>query len=116
VDWVRNLVRLPDPGTSEGQQADRIRRRLDVVLPQPPIFDHVAREVFRFVRTMTVDDVVAMLGTYSGVIVASPQDRARKLAEARAALEERFPGSELIDVPMRASCWRADRIARAAES
>jgi hypothetical protein len=57
-----------------------------------------------------------MLGTYSGVIVASPQDRARKLAEARAALEERFPGSELIDVPMRASCWRADRIARAAES
>ncbi|MCV7100498.1 class I SAM-dependent methyltransferase [Mycobacterium palustre] len=114
VDWVRNLVPPPGPGTPEAHQADRTRRRLDVVLPQPPIFDNIAREVFRFVRTMTVSDVVAMLGTYSAVIVSSPDDRARKLAAARAALEQRFPGAELIDVPMRASCWRADRIARTA--
>jgi SAM-dependent methyltransferase len=115
VDWVRNLVRLPSVDSSDAQPDDRIRRRLDVVLPDPPIFHDIARETFRFVRTMTVADVVAMLGTYSGIIVASPDDRARKLAEARAALAERFPGADVIDVPMRASCWRADRIARAAE-
>ncbi|OBG18658.1 class I SAM-dependent methyltransferase [Mycobacterium sp. 852002-51057_SCH5723018] len=114
VDWVRNLVRLPSVDSSDAQPDDRIRRRLDVVLPEPPIFHNIARETFRFVRTMTVADVVAMLGTYSGVIVASPDDRARKLADAGAALAERFPGADVIDVPMRASCWRADRIARAA--
>jgi SAM-dependent methyltransferase len=115
VDWVRDLVRLPSADSSDAQAADRIRRRLDVVLPEPPIFHNIARKTFRFVRTMTVADVVAMLGTYSGVIVASADDRARKLAEARAALAERFPGADVVDVPMRASCWRADRIARATE-
>lgn len=116
VDWVRDLVRLPGAETPEMQSGDRIRRRLDVVLPQPAIFGNIARQTFRFVRTMTVGDVIAMLGTYSGVIVASPEDRARKLAEARAALTRRFPGADVVDVPMRASCWRADRIARGGQT
>lgn len=116
VDWVRNLDdRLPIQDTSKAESPDRIRRRLDVALPQPSAFRDIARETFRFVRTMTVDDVVAMLGTYSGVIIASPDDRTRRLGEARAALEARFPGADVIDVPMRAWCWRADRIARSGE-
>jgi hypothetical protein len=89
-----------------------MRRRLDVVLPEPQIFDNIAREKFQFARTMTVEDVVAMVGTYSRVIVASPDDRSRRLAQARAAVEARFPGADTIEVPMRAWCWRADRIAR----
>ena len=48
-------------------------------------------------------DVVAMLGTYSRLIVAFPDDRTQRLAEARAALEARL------------WCWRADRIARGGE-
>jgi SAM-dependent methyltransferase len=112
VDWVRNLDRLPGQDTSEAESADRFRRRLDFVLPEPQIFHNIARGTFEFVRTMTIEDVVAMLGTYSRVIVASPDDRAQRLADARAALEVRFPGAEVIDIPMRAWCWRADRIAR----
>ena len=112
VDWVRNLDRLPGQDASEAEWADRMRRRLDVVLPEPRIFDNIAREKFRFVRTMTVEDVVAMVGTYSRVIVATPDDRSRRLAQARAAVEQRFPGADTIEVPMRAWCWRADRIAR----
>ncbi|OBH00614.1 SAM-dependent methyltransferase [Mycobacterium sp. E2699] len=112
VDWVRNLDRLPGDEAAAAESAARARRRLEVVLPEPAIFRNVARETFRFVRTMTVDDAVAMLGTYSRVIVASPDDRARRLAEARAALEARFPGADVIDVPMHARCWRADRIRR----
>jgi SAM-dependent methyltransferase len=111
MDWVRNLDRLPGEDTSAANAADRFRR-LDVVLRDPPIFGNVGRETFRFVRTMTVDDVVAMVGTYSRVIVASPDDRERRLAQARAALQARFPGSDVIDVPMQARCWRADRITR----
>jgi SAM-dependent methyltransferase len=113
VGWVRNLDRLPGDETSEAKAAERARRRLDVALPEPPPFRNIARETFRFVRAMTIDDAVAMLGTYSRVIVASPDDRARRLAEARAALEARFPGADVIDIPMQSRCWRADRIARA---
>ena len=110
VDWVRNLDRLPGGDRVDAQLADRFRQRLYFDLPDPQIFHNVARETFRFVRTMTVDHVVAMLGTYSRAIVASPDDRAQALAQARADLEARFPGSDTIDIPMRAWCWRADRM------
>ena len=111
VDWVRNLDRLPGGDRVDAQLADRFRQRLYFDLPEPQIFDNVAREVFRFVRTMTVGDAVAMLGTYSRAIIASSDDRTQALAEARTALEERFPGADTVDIPMRAWCWRADRIA-----
>jgi hypothetical protein len=97
---------------SEAESVEGMRRRLDVVLPEPRIFDNIAREKFRFVRTTTVEAVVAMLGTYSTVIVATPGDRSRRLAQSRAAVEERFPGADTIDVPMRAWCCGADRIPR----
>jgi len=112
VDWVRSLGGLGGQDAAEAESGDRLRRRLDFVLPNPQIFDNIARETFRFVRTMRIEDVIAMLGTYSRVIVASPEERAGGVAQARAALAARFPGASAIDVPMRASCWRADRIAR----
>ena len=112
VDWVRSLGRLPGQESSEAESADRFRRRLDFDLPEPRIFHNIARETFRFTRTMPVEDVVAMLGTYSRAIIASADEREQGLAEARAALQQRFPGADTLDVPMRAGCWRADRIAR----
>jgi SAM-dependent methyltransferase len=112
VDWLRDLDRLPGQDMSEVASENRFRRLLDFALPEPQIFHNIASETFEFVRTMAVEDVVAMLGTYSRVIVASPDDRAQRLARARAALEARFPGADAIDIPMRARCWRADRISR----
>lgn len=112
VDWVRDLDLLPGDDTTEADAPDRFRRHENVVLPDPQIFHNVARETFAFVRTMTIDDVVAMLGTYSRVIIASPDDRAQRLDNARALLTERFPGTDAVDVPMQSRCWRADRIAR----
>jgi SAM-dependent methyltransferase len=112
VDWVRDLDRLPGGDAVSEQQAERFRRRLDFEPPQPGILDNIERAKFRFTRTMAVDDVVAMLGTYSRAIIASADDRAKGLADGRAALLERFPGAETIDVPMRSWCWRADRVAR----
>jgi len=112
VDWVRELDLLRGRDTSEPQSADRFRRRLDFVLPEPQIFHKIGRETFEFSRTMTVDNVVAMLGTYSRAIIASPDDRAQALIDARAVLDARFPGADTIDIPMRAWCWRADRIPR----
>lgn len=115
VGWLRDLDRLPGQDTSEPESADRLRRHLDFALPEPQIFHNIARETFDFARTMTVEDVIAMVGTYSRVIVASADDRAQRLAQARAVLEARFPGADVIDLPMRARCWRADRIPRGVE-
>lgn len=113
VDWVRDLDLLPGDDATEAESPDRFRRRHEnVVLPDPQIFHNIARETFTFVRTMKVDDVVAMLGTYSRVIIASDDDRAQRLANARSLLSERFPGAEAIDIPMLSRCWRADRVAR----
>jgi len=112
VDWVRDLDRLPRGDSVDAQLADRFRQRLYFDLPEPQIFDNIEREIFRFERTMTLDDVVAMLGTYSRAIIASADDRGQALTDARAALQERFPGVDAIDIPMRAWCWRADRMAR----
>jgi hypothetical protein len=61
---------------------------------------------------MTVDDIVAMTGTYSGVITAGPEERAAVFASARAAVEAHYPGEAIVDFPMRTWCWRADRTAR----
>ena len=59
---------------------------------------------------MTVDDLVASLGTYSAIITASEDERRAGLGRARAAVEGRFPGRPTIDVPIRSWCWRADRV------
>lgn len=113
VDWVRDLEVLPGDDAPAADSPDRFRRRHEnVVLPDPQIFHNIARETFTFVRTMNVDDIVAMIGTYSRVIIASPDDRAERLARARAVLTERFPGADTIDIPMQSRCWRADRMAR----
>lgn len=116
VGWLRELRRLsrPDPAETDAQGEQQLRSGLhhQVTLPEGGPFGDIATASFGFMRTMTIGDVVDLLATYSGVITASPADRAAGLARGRAALRERFPGATEIDVPLRASCWRADRADR----
>jgi SAM-dependent methyltransferase len=124
VGWVRDLNRLREagerspagnPGTGQpahGSPAARSLRHA-VQLPGRTPLRNVVTDTFGFTRPMTTGSLVEMLGTYSGLITASPQDRAARLDRVRAALEQRFPGSEPIEVPMRSWCWRADRASRA---
>jgi SAM-dependent methyltransferase len=102
----------PAAGTGPAGSWPRPRGR-EVQLPEDGLFSHVETASFGFTRAMTVDAIVALLATYSGLISASLADRAVALARARGALSQRFPGAREIDVPMRASCWRADRTPRA---
>jgi SAM-dependent methyltransferase len=104
-----------DQGTadSHGQGTDRPRsRHHDVTLPVNGLFTNMETASFGFTRAMTISGIVEMLATYSGLITASPEDRAAALDRARTALMQRFDGASEIDVPMRASCWRADRTNR----
>jgi ubiquinone/menaquinone biosynthesis C-methylase UbiE len=92
--------------------SDEDHRPRSVALPAGAQLCNITTRSFSFPRCMTADTLIEMLGTYSGVITASPEDRAAGLARARAALDELFPVASEIDVPMRAGCWRADRVAR----
>jgi SAM-dependent methyltransferase len=97
-------------GQSEGGQSGGGQSGWrQVELPEGHPFEAVATSSFGFTRTMSVDDFVDMLATYSAIITASEQERAAELARVRAELDRRFPGASCIDVPMRTQCWRADR-------
>jgi SAM-dependent methyltransferase len=120
VGWVHQLEprRRDADGERAGGERDGARQewpqRRELTLPAGGLFGAVETASFRFSLTMTVDRLADLLGTYSGVITASPDDRAAALDWARATLRERFPGRDEIDVPMRSWCWRADRTGRAA--
>jgi SAM-dependent methyltransferase len=83
-----------------------------VALPEPALFTNIETSAFRFNRCMTAPDLIDWMMTYSRVITASDQVKAVGRARARAALAEHFPGADLVEVPMRSRCWRADRVPR----
>ncbi len=119
VEWVRDLDRLREPGDAlhhparpEGTSPGLPPRRREVMLPETGLFRDAQTATFPFTRPMTMDDVVEMLATYSGIITASEADRAAAKARLRSALEARFGSVTEIDVPMRSLCWRANRAER----
>jgi SAM-dependent methyltransferase len=85
----------------------------EMTLPDGAPFENAATESFPFTRTMTIDALIDLLGTYSGAITASPPDREAWLGRVRAAVEQQVPDTSAIEVPMATRCWRADRVARA---
>jgi SAM-dependent methyltransferase len=116
VDWVAELDmhRRPQAVRSAGDARSQLRRRHEVTLPGSAPFENIASASFAFVRTMTVDDAVDWLATYSGLITAPAGERAAGLARAREALLGRASAAGVIEIPMRSTCWRADRVHRSA--
>jgi SAM-dependent methyltransferase len=108
-DWFGEALR--DDPERAASAAERSRRR-ETTLPAGGLFTNIETQTFLFTRSMSPDDLVEFLATYSRVIIASPQAQQRGRARAAAALAELFPGATHIDVPMRSRCWRADRTAR----
>lgn len=122
-DWVAELDLLRLPGVS-GQDVDasaprtveearaKLDRQHSVTLPAGAEFTNVETASFWFTRTVTVDDAVAWLATNSSFITASPADQAAGLDRCRAALLERADSDQVIQMPMRSWCWRAERTSR----
>ena len=115
-DWVAglDLLRLPGidgpdtPATLEEFRA-RLDRQHSVTLPSGAEFARAEAASFYFTRTLAVDDVVEWLATNSAFITASAADRAAGLELCRAALLSRTGGGDVIEMPMRSWCWRAER-------
>ena len=116
VDWVAELdvLRRPRAVRSAEDARSQLRRRHEVTLPGNAPFENIASASFAFVRTMTVDDAVDWLATYSGLITAAAEERAAALARARQALLRRASADGMIEIPIRSTCWRADRTHRPA--
>lgn len=117
VSWVREADLAVRPEHRDGEperHGERLfgPRQREIGLPQDAPFGPPATASFEFSKIMTIDDVVGMLATYSGIITASPRDRAAGLDRARAVLAGQFGAASEIDVPMRSFCWRADRLPR----
>ena len=113
VSWVRELGRPAPADGGDGRRGPQRRGpRREVVLPPGAPFGPPDTVSFTFIRPMTVGAILGMLATYSGVITASPAERAAALEHAQAVLARHFPDASQIDVPMRAWCWRADRTVR----
>jgi SAM-dependent methyltransferase len=118
--WLREIRWRPDGQSRSDESTDRDassetqarHRDHQVTLPAGDLFGNIQTRRFGFSRTMTIDGIVDMLGTYSRLITATPEDRAAVLDAARTALTEHFPTGGEIDVPMRTWCWRANRTPR----
>lgn len=112
VTWIRAdewfAVGQRDPDDA----GDRRRDHHQVTLPDEQTFRNAETAVFRYARTMPVSDLIDWLTTRSRVITAGQEAIAAGRARAAAALAERFPGASEVTVPMRAVCWRADRVPR----
>ena len=103
-----------------GWRADRpLSGRLDrttpaargVVLPEGSPFDEPERNETSWLLVMSVDDLINLIGTYSAVIVASPDDRAQIEQRGRELLAHHpsTRGQESLAVPMRSWGWRSTR-------
>ena len=80
-------------------------------LPAEAPFEPVEHEWLTWVRPMTADQLLGMLGTFSGVIVL-PEPQRRQIMDEAGEMLRRYGGLDgdaALDVPFRASCWRAVR-------
>ncbi|MBP2458174.1 SAM-dependent methyltransferase [Clavibacter michiganensis] len=100
VDWVRELDALLQPGArGTGRAAE----------PGPfPGFGPVEHASFRHVHRMTPEDVVALAGSISRIIVLSDGERARDLDDIRTLLAGHpdTAGRDALDLPYRADAHR----------
>lgn len=113
VDWMRSLwaggiVFSPE----ERDAVDHRRRSRHVVNLEaggPSPFHEPQTSLFRWTKPMTREDLVALSTTYSVVITMDDAARERHVGAMRRFLDEHesLAGRDIIDVPMRAYCWRA---------
>jgi SAM-dependent methyltransferase len=115
VDWMRSLWAGGIVFSPEEQEALDQRRRgrhvvnMDASGPSP--FHPHETSLFRWTKPMMREDLVALSATYSVIITMDDVAREQHLDAMRRFLDARpfLAGRDVIDVPMRAYCWRADK-------
>jgi SAM-dependent methyltransferase len=116
VDWMRSLwaggiVFNPEERDAVDQNR-RQRHVVDLEAGGPSPFHPPETALFRWTKSMTREDLVALSATYSVIITMDEPARERHLDAMRRFLDEQefLAGRDVIDVPMRAYCWRATKV------
>jgi SAM-dependent methyltransferase len=111
VPWVAEFNAL----ARDSREADRrpggapgTRRRREVKFPPGTPMSPVEEHSVEYPLPMTKDELLGLLGTYSGVITLSPERRADFSRQVRAFLD-RQPWDR-IDLPMICRCLRSTRL------
>jgi ubiquinone/menaquinone biosynthesis C-methylase UbiE len=117
--WVADLDLLRDDRPSEPRTVAAVREQLarhhSVTLPEGAELGPAQMASFGFSRTLTLSDTLDWLATSSRFITAADADREAALDRLRRALMAHSEdGNELIRMPLRSWCWRADRLPRKA--
>jgi SAM-dependent methyltransferase len=115
VDWMRSLwaggiVFEPEERDAVDQRR-RSRHVVNLEAGGPSPFHEPETSLFRWTKPMTREDLIALCATYSVVITMDDDTRERHLSAMREFLDnqEFLVGQDVIDVPMRAYCWRAHK-------
>ncbi len=110
VDWIFEL----DRGRAEQPEPTRehLASRFRFALPEHSPFGRVGTASVTFTRTMTPDEIVAWLSTYSQFIVADPEHKRARLTRVRELLDTQAAGAPTLDIPLTSQCWRTDRLPR----
>lgn len=116
--WVAELDLLRDARAGEPRTVAAVQEQLarhhQVTLPPDAELGPAQTASFGFTRTLPVDETLDWLATNSRFITADDADRNAALVRLRVALAARSEGKELIQMPLRSWCWRADRLPREA--
>ena len=120
VIWISRDVRVPwvaefNQLARESREADRRpdgaaagRRRREVSFPPGTPMSGLEEHTVEYSLPMTKDELVGLLGTYSGVITLDPGRRADFARRVRAFLD-RQPWDS-VDVPLICRCLRSTRL------
>ncbi|HEY1443254.1 MAG TPA: class I SAM-dependent methyltransferase [Acidimicrobiales bacterium] len=115
VDWMRSLwaggIVFEPEERDAVDQGRRSRHVVNLEAGGPSPFYEPETSLFRWTKPMTREDLVALCGTYSIVITMDDDARERHLIAMRRFLDEQefLSGRDVVDVPMRAYCFRADK-------
>jgi SAM-dependent methyltransferase len=107
VPWITEFNQL----ARESREADRVpadRRRREVMFPSGTPLSAVQEHAVEFSLPMTKDELVGLLGTYSGVITLDDERRADFSRRVRVFLD-RQPWDR-TDLPLICRCLRSTRL------
>ncbi len=110
VEWVASLAALREPSGGPSPSA-RYHHEGQQVPPELPFEDPTSTE-HRWTWTRTPEQILGLMGTFSGVLVAEQGAHDRIRLEAQPLLEEHVSPEGTVALPMSARGWQATRVPR----
>jgi SAM-dependent methyltransferase len=110
--WLAEVLSGPARAWRERDEQSRGGRpRHELRLPDGAPFESPERNIVEWSITVTAEQIVGLTRTYSGFIVLPDDERARIDATIADAVRDHpaLVGRTEIELPMRATCWRAVR-------